>query len=69
MAGASRVWIGAGWKMNKTLAEALRFAEPLAATPPPDGIRRFVLPPFTALREVASALGNRPIEAACLGVI
>ena len=31
MAGKDHVWIGTSWKMNKTLAEARHFAEPLAA--------------------------------------
>ncbi len=53
-------WIGTSWKMNKTLAEAQSFAKALAAA---DGtqntrIQRFVIPPFTAVRAVASILAG-----------
>ncbi|PYE84833.1 triose-phosphate isomerase [Pseudoroseicyclus aestuarii] len=51
-----QVWIGTSWKMNKTLAEALRFADRLKAEPTPAGIQRFVVPPFTTAREVAARL-------------
>lgn len=51
-------WIGTSWKMNKTLAQAQAFATALAAAD--DGsaprIQRFVIPPFTAIREVKSIL-------------
>ncbi|NAZ37852.1 triose-phosphate isomerase [Rubellimicrobium sp. CFH 75288] len=52
------VWVGTSWKMNKTRAEARAFAEALrAAEPGGDGrIRRFVIPPFTALAEVCAVL-------------
>ena len=51
-------WIGTSWKMNKTLAEAQAFATTLAGAD--DGrdprIQRFVIPPFTSVREVARIL-------------
>ncbi|MHA7875420.1 triose-phosphate isomerase [Roseivivax sp.] len=56
MAEAAGRWIGTSWKMNKTLDEALRFAEGLRGAAPNPRIQRFVIPPFTALREVKSAL-------------
>jgi triosephosphate isomerase len=60
---AERFWLGTGWKMNKTRAEAaaycatLRSAGDLADLP----LRLFVLPPFTALAEVAAALEDTPV--------
>lgn len=58
MSGDRQFWIGTSWKMNKTLAEARAFAEGLKAA---DGgrhprIQRFVIPPFTAVREVKAML-------------
>ena len=51
-------WIGTSWKMNKTLAEALHFARGLAAADAArhPRIQRFVIPPFTAMREVKAML-------------
>ena len=46
-------YIGTSWKMNKVLAEAELFAKGLVASgAAPSGIQRFVIPPFTAVREV-----------------
>lgn len=58
------LWVGTSWKMNKTLAEALAFAEGLAAA---DGerdarIQRFVIPPFTAGRQVKAALEGSSVK-------
>ncbi|WP_102224776.1 triose-phosphate isomerase [Acidimangrovimonas sediminis] len=58
------VWIGTSWKMNKTLAEARAFATALAAA---DGgrdprVQRFVIPPFTAVREVADLLKDTSVK-------
>jgi triosephosphate isomerase len=56
-------WLGTGWKMNKTRTEAaayvaaLRAAPDLATLP----LQLFVLPPFTALAEVAAALAGTPV--------
>jgi L-erythrulose 1-phosphate isomerase len=57
-------WIGTSWKMNKTLAEARVFAEALiAADPAADArIQRFVIPPFTAVREVKAMLGPTSVK-------
>jgi triosephosphate isomerase len=58
------LWIGTSWKMNKTLAEALAFADRLAAadaTRDPR-IRRFVIPPFTAVREVKARLAGTSVR-------
>ncbi|MEZ5904401.1 MAG: triose-phosphate isomerase [Geminicoccaceae bacterium] len=55
-----KFWLGTGWKMNKTRAEARAYAAALRAAP---GLRElplqlFVLPPFTALAETATALAG-----------
>lgn len=51
-------WVGTSWKMNKTLAESIDFADALAGFVPgfDDRIQPFVIPPFTAVREVKKAL-------------
>lgn len=56
-----QVWIGTSWKMNKTLAEAQAFARGLPATGPA-GIQRFVIPPFTAVREVKALLAETSVK-------
>ncbi|MBW7056992.1 triose-phosphate isomerase [Paracoccus bogoriensis] len=55
-------WIGTSWKMNKTLPEALAFAEGLRAAAPLPGIQRFVVPPFTACRQVKAALAGTDVK-------
>jgi L-erythrulose 1-phosphate isomerase len=57
-------WIGTSWKMNKTLAEALDFVHALAAALPSiePAIHPFVIPPFTALREVKRALDGTRVK-------
>ncbi|WP_027142229.1 triose-phosphate isomerase [Mesorhizobium sp. WSM3626] len=57
-------WVGTSWKMNKTLAEALDFAGALAGFVPgfDDRIQPFVIPPFTAVREVRQALSATRIK-------
>jgi len=63
--GDSRTfWVGTSWKMNKTLAEAKTFAGGLKAA---DGgrdprIQRFVIPPFTAVREVKALLADTSVK-------
>ncbi|NVO29447.1 triose-phosphate isomerase [Donghicola sp. C2-DW-16] len=57
-------WIGTSWKMNKTLAEAMVFAEALAAA---DGgrderIQRFVIPSFTNVRQVKDVLADTSVK-------
>ena len=57
-------WIGTSWKMNKTLAEARAFADGLAKadTGRDPRIQRFVIPPFTAVREVAAQLSGTSVK-------
>jgi triosephosphate isomerase len=57
-------WIGTSWKMNKTLAEALAFASDLAEADSArdQRIQRFVIPPFTAVREVKAALAGTSVK-------
>lgn len=57
MTAEGTFWVGTSWKMNKTLAEAQAFADGLVSA---DGsrhprIERFVIPPFTLVREVKRA--------------
>ena len=54
MSSMPQIWVGTSWKMNKDLAEAQAFADGLisdAANTDPR-IQRFVIPPFTAVRQV-----------------
>ena len=58
------VWIGTSWKMNKTLKQAMDFANALASA---DGmhdprIQRFVIPPFTSVRDVKKVLENTSVK-------
>lgn len=62
MTAQRQFWIGTSWKMNKTLAEAQAFAEGLKAGPQDPRIQRFVIPPFTAVREVASLLAQTGVQ-------
>jgi L-erythrulose 1-phosphate isomerase len=57
-------WIGTSWKMNKTLAEAKAFATAVARseTPRDPRIQRFVIPPFTAVRQVKEILAATSIK-------
>ena len=55
-------WIGTSWKMNKTLAEARAFAERLGAAPHDPRLQRFVIPPFTLLREVKAILAASSVK-------
>jgi L-erythrulose 1-phosphate isomerase len=57
-------WVGTSWKMNKNLADAMAFAFALKAA---DGnsdplIQRFVVPPFTACRQVKQTLAETSIK-------
>ena len=64
MTGVRPFWVGTSWKMNKTLAEARAFAEGLRAAD--NGrhprIQRFVVPPFTAVREVKTILADTSVK-------
>ena len=60
----ARYWVGTSWKMNKTLAQAQYFASELAEA---DGaadprIQRFVIPAFTAVREVKNQLSGSSVK-------
>ena len=59
-----RYWVGTSWKMNKTLAEGLAFAEALAAFVPglDSAIQPFVVPSFTAARQVKAALADTRVK-------
>ena len=57
-----RAWIGTSWKMNKTLAEARAFAEGLRTADADPRIQRFVIPPFTAVREVKAMLADTTVK-------
>lgn len=57
------VWIGTSWKMTKLRDGALRYARTLAAADPgrDPRIQRFVIPPFTVLREVGQMLKDSSV--------
>ncbi|MFW2543725.1 triose-phosphate isomerase [Primorskyibacter sp. 2E107] len=58
------IWIGTSWKMNKTLAEGEIFAKALAAADASRDprIQRFVVPSFTAVREVKRLLKDTSVK-------
>lgn len=58
------IWVGTSWKMNKTLAEGLAFAAALAAFAPEidERIQPFVIPSFTAVRQVKAALAATRVK-------
>ena len=60
----SGLWVGTSWKMNKTLAEAMTFADGLKAADAArdERIQRFVIPPFTAVREVKARLAATSVK-------
>ncbi len=73
MTGEPRFWVGTSWKMNKTLAESQAFAEALARedNTRDERIQRFVIPPFTAVREVKAMLAATSVKLAhktCTGL-
>jgi triosephosphate isomerase len=55
-------WIGTSWKMHKTLAEARVFADGLLRADIDPRIQPFVIPPFTAVREVKAMLSATRIR-------
>lgn len=59
-----QIWIGTSWKMNKLLAEGRAFAEGLRATDAARDprIQRFVIPPFTLVREVKALLADTAVK-------
>lgn len=58
------VWVGTSWKMNKVLSEAKAFATELAAADNARDprVQRFVIPPFTAVREVKQILSGTSVQ-------
>jgi triosephosphate isomerase len=64
MSAQPSIWIGTSWKMNKTLVEAQSFAAALAHADSSSDllIQRFVIPPFTAVREVKAILSNTSVK-------
>ena len=64
MSEAAQTWIGTSWKMNKTLAESGVFAEGLIASDAMRNtkIQRFVIPPFTMVREVKALLAKTSVK-------
>ncbi len=61
---APSYWVGTSWKMNKTLAEATAFADAIASadTARDPRVQRFVIPPFTAVREVKQRLSTTSVK-------
>lgn len=57
-------WIGTSWKMNKTRAQARDFAGVLAGSSVAkmDAAKLFVIPPFTAIADVAGLLAPTRIR-------
>jgi triosephosphate isomerase len=57
-------WIGTSWKMNKTRVEARAFARVLAGSTVArtDAAKLFVIPPFTAIAEVAELLAGAAVR-------
>lgn len=57
-------WIGTSWKMNKTLSEAMAFSEVLCSDDDHSDsrIQRFVIPPFTLVRDVKRALKHTSVK-------
>jgi len=58
-----RLFLGTGWKMNKTVREAVDYTQRLIAhlraIPGHDSFQLFVLPPFTAIEAVKRAAGGK----------
>jgi L-erythrulose 1-phosphate isomerase len=61
-----KLWIGAGWKMNKTLDEAQKYArrlrEQVDGHQAGRGINVFIVPPFTVLSAVCGLLKDSSIR-------
>jgi triosephosphate isomerase len=60
----AQYWVGTSWKMNKTLAEAMAFAEALRVFEfeIDPRIQPFIIPPFTAVRQVKTALSATRVK-------
>ena len=56
-------WIGTSWKMNKTRAQARAYAATLRQSSVASAqARAFVIPPFTAIADVASILAGSAVR-------
>jgi len=57
-------WIGTSWKMNKTRAQAREFADFLLSSPvaKTNEAKLFVIPPFTAIADVAARLAPTKVR-------
>ena len=57
-------WIGTSWKMNKTRQQARAFADARADSPiaSSDALQSFVVPPFTAIADVAAILAGTRVR-------
>lgn len=62
MNARNKAWIGTSWKMNKTLAQAQAYADGLLAASFDQRIQPFIVPPFTAIREVKSKLAGTQVR-------
>lgn len=62
MGSAKQWWVGTSWKMNKTLSDAVLFAERMASSEDAIGIQRFVIPSFTVARQVKGILSESDIK-------
>lgn len=63
MSNTGKYWIGTGWKMNKILSESLDYVDKLTAETQllNPRICTFVIPPFTAVRQVKERIAETPI--------
>ncbi|MFT9366925.1 MAG: triose-phosphate isomerase [Gluconobacter sp.] len=61
MVNQKSIWVGTNWKMNKGPAEAVADARALAFFRPPEGVRCFLAPPATSLRDVGAVLQDSPL--------
>jgi triosephosphate isomerase len=57
-------WLGTSWKMTKSIAEAAKYADELAAAVDdiPNHVELFVLPPFTMISLVAQRLAHTRVR-------
>jgi L-erythrulose 1-phosphate isomerase len=57
-------WIGTSWKMNKLRADAVAFADALAASPvaTTTNCQPFIIPPFPYIAEVAARLKDTRVK-------
>ena len=56
------LWVGTGWKMNMTLAEARSYSDILKSAEVDGRLQPFVIPPFTLLREVKGMLADTRVK-------